>query len=84
MEHWRFLENHRRDAVIIKGIQGRVISLFDATQKSIPETPERVVPKQADDNILSALDDEIAVLQQVTGAVLAGGNGSIGGGSDGR
>ena len=77
MEHWRFLQSHRRDAAIIKGIQERVVALVDIAQLSIAEPPETVVPFQADDNALSALDKEIAVMQQVTSAVLAGPNNTV-------
>lgn len=72
MEHWRFLQKHRRDVAIIKGIQERLVALVDAARdRNVVENPEQVVPLQADDNALSALDEEIAAMQQETSAVLA-------------
>lgn len=71
MEHWRFLHNHRRDVAIIKGIQERLVALVDAARQNVPDHPGTVAPLQVDDNALSALDAEIAAMQQETSAVLA-------------
>lgn len=74
MEHWGFLQDTRRDAAVMKGIQERVIALISAAQLTRAEEPDPVAPIQADDNALSALDEEIAAMQQMTSAVLTTGS----------
>ena len=73
MEYWRFIKESRRDAAIIKGIQERVIALVASIIPN-PQQPEASTsasnPLQADDNALSALDEEIAAMHQVTNNVL--------------
>jgi hypothetical protein len=73
MEHWHFIQTHRRDAAIIKRVQDGVVSLIDAVQLPMGKPPATEDPLQGDLNTLSELDLAIASVPvlRVKGGALA-------------
>lgn len=70
--YWDLLASRRRDSAIIKGIQELLIAFVGAYRPRLPVVQTTTIPQLIDDSSLSALDEEIAAMQQATGAVLAG------------